>query len=80
MDLWARILFLVLGLALVIVCTYAIATQDFMRPRFYVFSGLAGGLMLLGAVVVDAVKRRGGSRRTREVRRAGRRQPSKRNK
>ncbi|VXB27447.1 conserved hypothetical protein [Plantibacter sp. T3] len=62
MDLWARILFLVLGLTLVVFCTYAIATQDFLRPRFYVFTGLAGGLMLLGALVVDAVKRRGKSR------------------
>jgi hypothetical protein len=52
----------VLGLALVVFCTYAIATQDFLRPRFYVFTGLAGGLMLLGALVADAVKRRGKSR------------------
>lgn len=58
MDLWARILFLVLGLALVVVCTYAMATQDVWRPRFYVLAGLLGGLMLLGALVADAVRRR----------------------
>ncbi|PPF41733.1 hypothetical protein C5B85_18785 [Pseudoclavibacter sp. AY1F1] len=59
MDLWARILFLVLGLALVVTCLWAMVAVDdwFLRPRFPVIPGLAGGLLLLGALVVDGVKR-----------------------
>lgn len=58
MKTWARILCLVLGLALVGYSSYALLNLDWMRPRMYVLTALAGGLMLLAGLVHDALKRR----------------------